>query len=297
MKKKDFQGFAFQFLSSMAGIITVVILIAIFGRITLGALPSLTPYFILTPESKSPGFGGGIANAIVGTIILSVFSTIIATPLAVGSAVYFRKYAKEGILVRTLSFAIDILSGTPSIVMGIFALYILVFLLRAVTGGFSLISGSIALAMLILPVIEKTSEKALERVPCELEEASYALGATKWQTIKRVTLPYALTGIATGIILGAGRAAEESAVVILSAGYTQFFPELKVLANEKLIFGVKIYPFQDLIAALPITVYHGFEFPALIPESEIFATAFVLIVIVMLLNLITRFLVWRRRIG
>jgi phosphate transport system permease protein len=297
MKKRRISELLFKTIAYAAGATTVLVLIGILGKITIEAIPSLSWYFLLTPESQTKGFGGGIANAVVGTVLLSVFSTLLAAPIAVGTAIYLKKYAKDGYFVRSFGFIIDVLSGTPSIVLGIFGLLILVYHMRFITGGFSLLSASIALAILIIPVIERASEKAIESVPRELEEASYALGANKWDTLRLITLPYALTGIITGIVLSIGRAAEESAVVILTAGYTQFLPELKVLPNERFLFGVKIYPFQDLIAALPITVYHAFEFPALVSPSEGFAAAFVLIVIVMLINAITRLLLWKRRIG
>lgn len=178
-----------------------------------------------------------------------------------------------------------------------FGFYFLAFKMRYITGGFSLISGTIALAILILPVMAKATENAIDSVPGALEDASYALGATRWETISKITIPYALQGIITGILLSIGRAAEESAVVVLTAGYSQFFPEWKVAASDRLIFGIKIYPFQDLIGALPITVYHGFEFPHLVSPSESFAAAFILILIVMLINFGTRMLLRRRKIG
>lgn len=297
MKKRMLKELFFKSIAYAAGITTVLLLVGILGKITQEAIPSLSLYFLLTPESDTAGFGGGIANAILGTVLLSVFSTLLATPIAVGTAIYLKKYAKDGYFVRGFGFVIDVLSGTPSIVLGIFGLLVIVYYLRPITGGFSLISGIIALSILILPVIERATEKALDSVPRDLEEASYALGANKWETLKLITIPYALTGIVTGIVLSIGRAAEESAVVVLTAGYTQFMPELKVVQNENFIFGIKVYPFQDLVAALPITVYHAFEFPAQISISEAFASAFVLIVIVLLINATTRYLLWKRRIG
>ncbi|WP_406657569.1 phosphate ABC transporter permease PstA [Methanolobus sp. ZRKC2] len=297
MNSRNMHDAFFKYISYISAVLTIVILVSILGTITLKALPSLNLDFIITPEADFKGFGGAIGNAIVGTVLLSLFSTMLAAPLAVGTAVYLAKYAKDGFVTRSLSFLLDVMSGTPSIVLGIFGLMILVMYMRHITGGFSFISGSIALAILILPVIERASEEAINRVPQDIEDASYALGATKWETIKLVTLPYALAGIMTGIVLSIGRAAEESAVVILTAGYSQFFPEFKFGASEKLIFGIKLYPFQDLVAALPITVYHSFLFPHLVSVSEGFAAAFVLIVIVMIINAVTRLIVWRRRIG
>ena len=297
MNKRTLEGLIFKAISYIAAAITLLALIGILGRITLEALPSLSLYFIITPESKVPGLGGGIANAIAGTLLLSLLSTALATPLAVGTAIYLKRYAKPGTLVRAFGFLLDVLAGTPSIVLGIFGLLFIVYYMKFVTGGFSLIAGTIALTILILPVIERAAEGAIDTVPSGLEEASYALGATKWDTVRRITLPFALTGILTGMVLGIGRAAEESAVVILTAGYTQFLPEFKVLPREGFLFGMKIYPFQDLAAALPITVYRSFEFPHLIPASNGFAAAFVLIVVVMLINAATRLLLWRSRIG
>jgi phosphate transport system permease protein len=297
MNVRKMKNILFKGISYTAASLTIIALILILGRITLEAIPSLSLELLLTPESEAKGFGGGLANAIVGTIILSLGSTLLATPFAVGTAIYLKRYATNGRMVQFFSFMLDVMSGTPSIVLGIFALLLLVYSMRTITGGFSMISGTIALAILILPVLERASEAAIDSVPLEIEHASYALGANKWETIKLVTIPYALSGILTGFVLSVGRAAEESAVVILSAGYSQFFPEFKVLPNEKFIFGIKIYPFQDLIAALPITVYHSFEFPHMIDRSEGFAAALVLILIVMIINAIARLIVWRRRIG
>ncbi len=297
MNQRKIKGDIFKYVSYISATSTLLILIIILGTITVKGLPELNLDFILTSEADFEGFGGAIGNAIVGTIFLSLFSTVIATPLAVGTAIYLKKYANDNPMTRSISFLLDVMSGTPSIVLGIFGLLLLVFYMRHYTGGFSFISGSIALAILVLPVIERAAEEAINRVPNDIEDASYALGATKWETIKLVTLPYALSGIMTGVVLSIGRAAEESAVVILTAGYSQFFPEFKVGSSDKLFLGMKIYPFQDLVAALPITVYHSFEFPHLVSVSEGFAAAFVLIVIVMVINAVTRLIVWRRRIG
>ncbi len=281
-KAKDKGLLLISFLFALFG---VIMLFAILFTIFTTALPSLTPYFLFTPESQTPGLGQGIANAVVGSILLSLISTVLATPFALGTAIYLQKYAADNRFTRTLRFFIEVLSGTPSIVVGAFGLLVLVIYLRPYTGGFSLLAGSIGLAILILPVIERAIEDAIATVPNELEEGSYALGATKWQTIRDITIPTVISGITTGTILGFGRAAEESAVVILTAGYTQFLPEIGIKQSDKLFMGMKVYPFQDLVASLPYAVYHAYENSNVIPISNGFACAFILIAFVMLVNI------------
>jgi phosphate transport system permease protein len=259
-------------------------------------LPYLNLSFITTAEIDTPGLCQGILNAIVGTVMISVLAVAIATPLALGTAIYLRKYSRENILTQILGFLIDVLSGTPSIVLGVFAFYFFALSMRTITGGFSLLSGSFALAILIMPVIERATEDALNRVPLNLEEGSLALGTTKWTTIRRITVPYALSGIVTGIVLAVGRAAEESAVVILTAGYTQYMPTFAATENTKLLFGLQIHPLQDLVATLPIAIYHTYEFSNVVPRSAGFATALVLIGIVMLINAGARIILWKWKI-
>lgn len=278
----------FYTVSAGAALIACLLLFMILAEITIRGIPSLTWYFIATPESMTPHIGMGIANAIWGSIIISVFATILAIPLSLGTAIYLQRYAAEGRLTRAFRFFIEVLSGTPSIVIGIFGLLVLVYYLKPFTGGFSLISGSIALAILIVPVIERSIENAINAVPFDLEEGSYALGATKWQTIRMITLPTAISGIITGAILGFGRAAEESAVVILTAGYSQFMPEFAIKPNIHLLAGVKIYPIQDLVGTLPYSVYHAYENSNVIPVSNGFAAAVVLISVVLLVNFLAK---------
>ncbi|MCK9579240.1 MAG: phosphate ABC transporter permease PstA [Methanoregula sp.] len=287
----------FYTISAGAALIGCLLLFMILAEIIIRAIPSLTWYFITTPESMTPHIGMGIANAIWGSLIISLFATVIAIPLALGTAIYLQKYAAEGRITRAFRFFIEVLSGTPAIVVGIFGLLVLVTYLRPVTGGFSLLAGSIALAILIVPVIERSIENAISAVPFELEEGSYALGATKWQTIRMITLPTAVSGIITGAILGFGRAAEESAVVILTAGYSQFMPEFTIKPNTNLLFGIKIYPIQDLIGTLPYSVYHAYENSHVIKESNGFAAAVILISIVILVNFSAKIFITRAMPG
>ncbi len=280
-----------------AALITSLLLVLIIGKIAIEALPALSLYFLTTPEVKTPGYGQAIANAIVGTISLSLLSVIFATPIAIGTAIYLKRYSTENFATRSMSFMLDILSGMPSIVLGVFGMLFIVIYLKPLTGGFSLLSGALAMAIMIVPVIERAAEEAISTVPRDLEDGSYALGGTKLTTIKKITIPFALSGIMTGIVLGIGRSAEESAVVILTAGYSQFYPALEVLANPKMPFGIQLGPFQEPVGVLSISVYNMFQFPNIVPEANGFATALVLIAIVMIINMIARLIIWRWKIG
>lgn len=292
MKWRVVEEKIFLGISVFSALVVVGILFGIIGVIFIEAIPSLSLEFIITPENKMPGVGGAIGNAIVGTIAISTVATILAIPLGICTAIYLSRYAKDSPFTRGFRFLIEVLSGTPSIVVGMFGLLILVFYLRQYTGGFSLISGSIALAILIMPVIERAAEDAIHTVDTHLEHGSYALGARKWDTIKNITLPYARSGIITGIILAFGRAAEESAVVILTAGYSQFMPEFAVKSHDKLAFGMKVYPIQDLVGTLPYSVYHAFENSHIVSLSDGFAAAFVLIIIILIVNSTAKIILW-----
>ena len=272
-----------------AALFAAGMLILIIAVIFLRGIASLNLHFILTPDSNTAyAFGTGMANAIVGTFLLAVISTLLAIPFAIGTAIYLKKYAPDNRFTRFLRLMIEVLAGTPSIVLGVVALFLLVVYLKPITGGESLLAGSIALAALIIPVIERATEDAIDRVPCELEEGSYALGATKWQTIRDILIPSAFSGIVVGAILGFGRAAEESAVVLLTVGYSQHMPEFMIAANHQMLLGFKIYPLNNLVGTIPVYLYTAYENSNVYPLSSVFAAAFVLIVIVMLVNLLAK---------
>jgi phosphate transport system permease protein len=276
---------AISALSLCAAFLSAGLLIVIIGTLFVGALPVLSLHFILTPESGTRIFDGAIGNAVAGTVLISLLATVLAVPFALGTAIYLAKYAPKNKYTAAIRFFIEVLSGTPSIVVGVFGFLLLVVYLKPFTGGYSLIAGSIGLAILIMPVIERAAEEAIIAISAELEEGSFALGATKWQTLQLVTLPAAVSGILTGIILGFGRSAEESAVVVFTAGYSQFIPQFAIKSNPGMFLGLKIYPFQDLVATLPVSVYNAYEHANIVPAGNAFATAFVLIVVVLAINI------------
>ena len=157
----------------------------------------------------------GIFPQIVGSLYLVLGSTLIGTPIGVLSAIYLTEYAPQNFITKTIRFFTETLAGVPSIVIGLFAMELLVYRLGFQT---SLISGAVALSLMTLPFVIRASEEAIKVVPMEYKEASLAMGASKWQTIVKVVLPAAFPGIITGVLLGMGRAIGETAVLILTTG-------------------------------------------------------------------------------
>ncbi|QTL99476.1 phosphate ABC transporter permease PstA [Iocasia frigidifontis] len=157
---------------------------------------------------------GGILPALLGSFYLVTGSILIASPLGVFAAIYLTEYAHQGKLLRFIRIGINNLAGVPSVVFGLFGLAIFV---KYFGFGVSILSGSATLAIVILPTIIRASEEALLAVPDEYRHASLAMGATPWQTVKKVTLPAAMPGILTGVILGVGRVAGETAPIIFTA--------------------------------------------------------------------------------
>ncbi len=206
------QAIAFTLLSlAMAGVL--VALGTILSFILVRGVGVISWEF-LTSFPRQAMTEGGIFPALVGTLCLAVGTLFFSLPLGAFAAIYLVEYARQGLLVRIIRMAVNNLAGVPSVVFGLFGL---AFFVRALGFGISILSGSLTLAFLVLPVIIRASEEALRAVPQEFREGSLALGATKWQTIRKVVLPVGLPGILTGAILALGRAAGETAPIIFTA--------------------------------------------------------------------------------
>ncbi|MEM0493480.1 MAG: phosphate ABC transporter permease PstA [Candidatus Thermoplasmatota archaeon] len=206
---------------SISIIVVIILLGIILAYIIINGAGSLSWEFLTQPP-RSLGREGGISTAIIGTLYLVGGAVAIALPIGVGSAIYLTEYTKENIITRIIRTAADLLNGTPSIVFGLFGFAFFVLYLGF---GFSLIAGQITLAFMIIPTILRTTEEALRSIPQSVREGSYALGATRWQTIKRVVLPPATPGIITGAILSIGRAAGETAPIMFTAvTFSAFLP-------------------------------------------------------------------------
>lgn len=212
MKKKRLELAGYLFIRIITYFIVLVIGFIIYDIIVKG-FPAINRDF-LTGFPLEGGVKGGIYPAIIGTIYLVTGTILIALPLGMFSAIYLTEYAKQGKITGIIRLAIVTLAGVPSIVYGLFGLGLFVIFLHF---GKSIIAGSCTLACMVLPTIIVSSEEALRAIPQSMREGSLALGATKWQTIYKNVLPYAIPGMITGAILGIGRAAGETAPILFTA--------------------------------------------------------------------------------
>jgi phosphate transport system permease protein len=265
--RKLTQRFGFSCLTSVT-LLTVLPILAVIIYILVQGLPAISWSFL----STFPYDGvkqGGILPAIIGTLILTVGTAIFSVPLGIGAAIYLSEYAPDNRWTRVIRIAIINLAGIPSVVYGLFGLGMFVIFLRF---GTSILAGSLTLSIMTLPVIISTSEEALRAVPQSFRVVSISVGATQWQTIRKIVLPQSLPGIITGVILGLERAAGETAPILFTAA--SFF--LPRLPNSPL----------DPTMALP---YHLFVISTQVPGMPIhiqYGTALVLIVFVLGMNLI-----------
>ena len=261
------QRLGFTFITLMA-IATVLPIVATVIYIIVKGLPAISLEF-LTGFPRDGMRAGGILPAIIGTLYLTIGTAIFSVPLGIAAAIYLSEYAADTPLTRTIRIAIINLAGIPSVVYGLFGLGLFVLFLNF---GTSILAASLTLSIMTLPVIISTAEESLRAVPQAFRTVSISLGATRWQTIRRIVLKEALPGILTGVILGLERAAGETAPILFT-GAAFFLPRLPGS------------PF-DATMALP---YHLFVISTQVPEMPIriqYGTALVLLVFVLTMNLI-----------
>ncbi|MTI94576.1 MAG: phosphate ABC transporter permease PstA [Firmicutes bacterium] len=211
-------GFMFLRLASLGAVLVLVYLV---GTIIFRGIGSISLEF-LSQVPRAGMTAGGIKPAIIGTIYVSLLTLVISVPLGVGSAIYLNECSRQGKLNRIIRLSIRNIAGIPSIVFGLFGLGLFVATLGM---GHSLLAAAMTLALMTYPVLVTTAEEALKAVPQSFRDAALAVGATRWQAIRYQVLPAALPGIATGAILGLGRAAGETAPIILT-GAAYFLPRL-----------------------------------------------------------------------
>ncbi len=249
-------------------LLTVIPILGLVAYIIVKGAPAISWEFLTAPPSNGMR-EGGILPAIVGTIYLTIGTAIFSVPLGVMAGIYLSEYAKESTLTRLIRIAIINLAGIPSVVYGLFGLGLFVVFLKF---GTSILSASLTLSIMTLPTIISTTEEALRSVPNSFRVVSTSLGASKWQTVRRIVLPQALPGIITGVILGLERAAGETAPILFT-GATFFLP---ILPQSPL----------DATMALP---YHIFVISTQIPGMPVsiqYGTVLVLLIFVLGMNLI-----------
>jgi phosphate transport system permease protein len=247
----------------LSALIIVAILAGIIGYIVIRGISSVNLNFILQPPRQA-GRAGGISTTIVSTLYLTLMALIIAVPVGVGSSIYLEEYAhSRSKFARLVNLTAETLAGIPSIVFGLFGFVFFVIYLHL---GWSILSGGLTLAIMILPTITRTAQEAILSVSHEYRENSLALGASRWQTIRKVVLPSALPGIVTGIILSLGRAVGETAAIILTAGSSLGMPI------------TPLDPARTMSVHLYILAMEG------ISMDRAFGTAFLIVVLIIIIN-------------
>mgnify|MGYP000928654015 CR=1 FL=1 len=257
--------------------ILMVIVAYIMGDVIIRGGSSLRLSYLLEAEFGSGTEGGGFLNAITGSLALVAIAIGLSAPIAVLAAIYSNEYAnKNGLIIRMTSFATSTLASTPSIIYGGFGFMLFVLYLGL---GFSLIAGGLTLALMAMPLIFMSATEGLKSVPGTFREASYALGVSKWATIKNVILPVSFSSISSGVIIAIGRTIGETAAIILTAGYA-------AMLTDSLFMSA---------ASLPNMIYKYFNYSFLHPEvgEKLYAAAFVLIMIIIVLNLAARLIASR----
>lgn len=254
--------------------LAVIPLVSLTWTVVEKGLNRLDVDFFTMSMRNVVGEGGGALHAIVGTLELTGIATLISVPLGIMTAIYLVEYGR-GRLARSVTFFVDVMTGIPSIVAGLFAFSLFLILLgpASAINGFA---GAISLAVLMTPVVIRATEEMLKIVPNELREASYALGVPKWLTIVKVVIPTALAGIATGVIIAIARVIGETAPLLLAAGFTT---------------SMNYNPFAEKMMTLPVFVFTSYANQGTDVQSYIdraWAGALTLMIIVMVLNLIAR---------
>ena len=261
-----------------AFLLALLPLVSLLWETVKNGLPRFDSTFFTWSMRNVIGAGGGAVHALYGTLINTGIATLISVPIGLMTAIYLVEYGR-GSLAGAITFFVDVMTGIPSIVAGLFAyaLMAIVFGPGTVNG----IAGSLALSVLMIPIVVRATEELLRIVPNELREASYALGVPKWRTILAVVLPTSVSGIVSGVILAIARIIGETAPLMIAAGFTN---------------SINTNPFANPMMTLPVFVYDQYAHPGIdraVYNERAWAGAMTLIVLVMVLNLMGRFIAKR----
>lgn len=260
----------------LSAAIAVSVLLMIICYVTVRGIGSVSLEFLTMVTSARKGTVG-IAGNIVNTLYIIVITLVIATPIGVGSAIYLNEYAKPGKIVRIIEFTTETLSGIPSIIFGLFGS---VFFGTTLKLGYSLLTGALTLSLMILPLITRNTQEALRTVPDSYRSGALGMGATKWHMIRTILLPSAMPGIITGVILAIGRIVGESAALLFTAGSGYLLPKAGGWLSKILQPG----------GTLTIQLYLS---SSKAEYNVAFGIAFVLLVIVLCINFLTKYLAKR----
>ena len=264
-------------LSALFSIVAITPLVLVLGYIIIkGASKISIDLFRQLPPAVGLD-GGGIGNAILGTVIVTSIAAMIAIPFGVGGGIYLAEYAREGSFSKFIRFGTNVLAGVPSIITGVFVYDIIVSSKLLFGSSYSAIAGGMALSILMLPTVIKTTDEGLKLVPDNLRKGSLGVGASKFVTITRITLPMAFTPIATGIVLSIARAAGETAPLIFTAGFSQHWPTAGNLLSGQ-------------IATLSVLIFNFSQEPYEVQRELAWAASFILVVFIFTINIFSRWL-------
>lgn len=261
-------------LINLSAAFSVILLAGIIAYVFVKGIRSVNLQFLTTVTStlnKTVGIAGNIVN----TLYIIVITLLIATPVGIGSAIYLNEYAKPGKLVRAIEFTTETLSGIPSIIFGMFGM---MFFGTGLGLGYSILTGSLTLTLMVLPLITRNTQEALKTVPDSYRSGALGMGATKWYMIRTVLLPSAMPGIITGVILTIGRIVGESAALLFTAGSGYLLPKSGIGFLKKIL---------ESGGTLTIQLYLSM---AKAEYSTAFGIATVLLVIVLVINWLTKVL-------
>jgi phosphate transport system permease protein len=268
-------------LYAISGLVVALLLFLVYEIISKGW--GFWDWGFLTGEPSNTQAGGGIGPQLFNSFYMLVLTLIISIPLGLGAGIYLAEYAKQGKFLNFVRLCIETMASLPSIVVGLFGLLVFVTL----TGwGYTVIGGALALTILNLPGLTRVCENAITEIPSSVKEASLGLGATKWQTLVRVSIPSALPQIITGVILAAGRIFGEAAALIYTAGLTT------PLLNSAADFSSPMHPLNPLRPAETLAVHiWKLNSEGIVPDAKLIATksAAILIIMVLVFNIVARF--------
>jgi len=265
-----------HFLLAALAVLAILPLASVFIYVVQKGAPALSWDFLTHDPTPVGESGGGFANAIMGSFLLIVVASVISIPWGVASGIYLSEYPRIKMALY-LRFACDILSGIPSIVVGLFVYAVVV----VTFGGFSTLAGGIALAIIMIPAIARTTEEILKLVPDQIREAGLALGLPRWKVIYFIVLRGSLGGVVTGLMLSIARAAGETAPLLFTAFNNRFFST----------------SLTQPIASLPVQIYTYAISPYADWHQQAWAGAMVLVLFVFTMNLLTRIILARRTRG